>query len=164
MRYSNSIANLTRSFPTVGTDSSGKYRTLTLGTTSTGVYKHQGAYVAGETSSQGAVYGMYTDLDGYSKIVLEYDFTTTGTADNNHLIFVTLFASKNWVWSSNYQDTATNIKASSYYATIGTFTNQKLELTISNTGGYKQVGIGINEAANAGTKGELTIKKLYAEK
>ena len=78
---------------------------------------------------------------------------------------VCLFASKSWLYqNSNRQNQATNYKAASEISTTGTLTNQKLVLNISNTGGYVQVGIGMNEISNPGVKGELTIKKLYAEK
>lgn len=162
IRYT-SEGNATQNTPTISTDSTGKYRTVRNGTSSSGSNMLQGAYVAGETTSQGAVLGMITDLTGYSKIVLEYDLVTTGTNSDYRKFQVHLFASKSWCWASQYQTNATNKVTSSLYKAGVTLTDQKLELPISNTGGYVQVGIGVNERTNRGVIGTVTIKALYAE-
>ena len=156
MKYSNDSA--TRHAPTVGTDSSGKYRTLENGVTYTsGTTLHQGVYEAGTSGS-----GLVNDLTGYSKLILNYDFVTTGTSSQYRSIFITLFAAKNWIWASYRQTDTSYIKSTDRIRANQTLTNQTLQLSISG-GGFVQVGIGLNATQNPGVKGTLTIKELYAE-
>lgn len=164
IRWSNQWSSQTRQNPTINT--SGTYLTIRNGTSSTsgsGVYV--GAYQAGATSAGSPTGGLYNDLTGYSKLVLKYDLTTTGSVSDYRKFMVGLYATTTAMSSSWYVlQYADDVIASTPVKAGVTLTDQTLTLNLTKGGGYMLVGICANEHSNRGVVGTITVKELYAEK
>lgn len=160
IRYSSS-SGATKYAPTIGTSSDG-YRTITNGATWTsGTSIRMGAYVSGTSNA-----GMINSLTGYSRLILEYDITLSGSPGQYRKYQAALFATKKWIWDSEYQSWASNSEhqgaiTQAIYQTAGTTSNQTLSINLSG-GGYVQIGIGSSQNYNPGVQGTIKVKALYA--
>lgn len=164
IRWSNKWSGQYRNAPSIST--SGDYITITNGTTSTNTTNiYVGAYQAGASNAGTPTGGLYNDLTGYTKLVLKYDLTTTGSVSDYRKFMVALYATTTAMSSAWYVlQYADDVVSSTPIKAGVTLTDQTLTLDLSKNGGYMLVGICANEQSNPGVRGTITVKELYAEK